>query len=462
MTELTDIESRSPQAPDDLIVKVPATLPDIVDRHAAAARRAQREWSALPPGSRASALDSAASALAAAADELADLVIREVGKPYAEATAEVARMIAIFRYYAQQVFAAEGSAVPVAGPPGSLLLEQRRPRGIAGLITPWNFPLAIPAWKAAPALAAGNAVLLKPALAATGCALRLAEIIGAHLPTGLVSILPGDAATGAAVIASSDVVSFTGSTGIGRTIVASAAELGLPVQAEMGGLNASVILPDADMPAAARIVARSAMGYAGQKCTATSRVVVIGDRTDFDEALVAELTGLRFGDPADAAVEVGPVISSAARAAVLDAAARAAHDGGRILRGSEAQDPGWFVTPALVDSLPPDAWLNQHEIFGPIACLLHVPDAATAVSVVNDTGYGLVTGLFTADLESALALGPRFETGMVKVNTSTTGADFQAPFGGAKWSSYGPPEQGPDAIGFYSRHQTTTVLTSPR
>ncbi len=204
-----------------------------------------------------------------------------------------------------------------------LLFSQHRPRGVAGLITPWNFPVAIPLWKAAPALAYGNAVLLKPAPDATACALRLAELFDGVLPPDLFQVLPGEAATGEAVVAAADVVSFTGSAAVGRHIAALAVARGVPVQAEMGGQNASIVLPDADLALTAAHIANAAYGYAGQKCTATSRVIVVGDPAPFTEALTEVTRKLASGDPADAATVVGPVITDRARTAVVDAAAQA-------------------------------------------------------------------------------------------------------------------------------------------
>ncbi|MEU9331123.1 aldehyde dehydrogenase family protein [Streptomyces canus] len=256
----------------------------------------------------------------------------------------------------------------------------------------------------------------------------------------------------------SDVVSFTGSTTVGRVVVGDAVTAGLPVQAEMGGLNAAVVLPDADVERAAATIASSAMGYAGQKCTATSRVIVVGDDGPFSDALVAAVRELKAGDPDDEDTAVGPVISRQARDAVTEALDRALANGGQMLTGGKPGDPGWLITPAVVTGLPPDAALNQEEVFGPVLSIQRAPDPDTAVQLVNATRYGLVTGLYTGDLASALRLVPRFDSGMVKVNGPTTGADFHASFGGEKESGYGPAEQGTPVLDFYSRHLTATIL----
>ena len=265
------VRSTNPARPSDVVAETAPVCADDVTKAAEASRAAQREWASQPPVGRSAALSAAADAVAAAADELTSLMVREVGKPLAEATGETARAVAILRYYAQQVLDPDGETYPAAG--GTLLMARRRPRGLAGLITPWNFPLAIPLWKAAPALAFGNGVLLKPAPEATGCALRLKELLAESLPGDLLEVLPGEGETGQAVVQQADVVSFTGSVPAGGSVRDAAAARGVPVQCEMGGQNASIVLPDADVESTAGVLAGAAMGYAGQKCTATSRVV---------------------------------------------------------------------------------------------------------------------------------------------------------------------------------------------
>ncbi len=264
------------------------------------------------PRPRANALNQAAQRVEQASAELAELGIREVGKPRSEMVAEVARGLAILRYYAQQVLDPDGSTFPPSDG-RSLLMARRRPHGVVGLITPWNFPVAIPLWKLAPAFAYGNAVVLKPARQALATALRLGELISQELPDGLLQVLAGDGAAADVLIGCADAVSFTGSVEVGRHVIAEATGHGLPVQAEMGGQNPSIILSDADVSRAADAVATATMSYAGQKCTATSRVIVVGDASNFTDALVAAVEKLPFGDPAEASTVVGPVIDEGAR-----------------------------------------------------------------------------------------------------------------------------------------------------
>jgi alpha-ketoglutaric semialdehyde dehydrogenase len=452
------LESRSPQRPDDLVVEFEETSADQVAAAAGRARSAAGSWAASSALERSAALEQAADALAGAAEELTGLMVREVGKPVAEAGAEVTRGVGILRYYAQQALDPDGETYPGPGPAG-LLLARRRPRGVAGLITPWNFPVAIPLWKAAPALAYGNAVLLKPSPEATGLALRLAELLAPALPDGLFQVVPGGAGTGEALLEQVDCLSFTGSVTVGRQVAVAATERGVPSQAEMGGLNASIVLPDADPERAATVIAGAAMGYAGQKCTATSRAIVVGDPGPFTEALVAAVEGLPVGDPGEKETVVGPVITEPARRRVLEAAEEATAAGGRLLTGGKAGDgPGWFVAPTLVDGLAPDARLAQEEVFGPIAVVLSVPDTDQAVAVANGVAYGLVGSVFTRDLDRALGLAARLDTGMIRVNAPTAGVDFHAPFGGEKGSSFGPREQGKAARDFYTSTRTITVL----
>jgi alpha-ketoglutaric semialdehyde dehydrogenase len=450
-------QSRSPQDPEDVLVSAQLVEPAAVPAVVAGARQAQAEWAGLAAPARANALNQAARSVEQASAELIELGIREVGKPRTEMVGEVARGVAILRYYAQQVLDPDGATFP-SSDGRSLLMARRKPHGVVGLITPWNFPVAIPLWKAAPALAFGNGVVLKPARQALATALRLGELISQHLPAGLFEVLAADGAAADVLIGSADAVSFTGSVEVGRHVIAEATGHGTPVQAEMGGQNPSIVLSDADVNRAAEAVATATMSYAGQKCTATSRVIVVGDASDFTDALVAAVEKLPLGDPAEAATVVGPVIDEGARSAVLEAADGARGAGGRVVTGGVAtEQKGWFVEPTLVEGISPRADLAQNEVFGPIAVLLPARDVDEAVAIANDVPFGLAAAVFTTDLDRALAVSGRLEAGMVKVNAPTSGVDFYAPFGGVKGSSYGPREQGKAARDFYTWSQTITV-----
>jgi aldehyde dehydrogenase (NAD+) len=454
---VTTIESRSPQAPSDLVVRVPDTTPEQVANAAGAARAAATGWAREPAHARAAALHACAEAVAAAAGELTDLVVREVGKPRGEAAAEIDRGVAILRYFAQHALYPDGEVYPPADGV-SLLHTRRRPHGVVGLITPWNFPVAIPLWKAAPALAFGNAVLLKPAPQSPAVALRLAELFADALPSGVLTVLTGLGGTGEATVDAADAVSFTGSVAAGQAVARRAVARGIPVQCEMGGQNAAIVLPDANQDAAAAAIAAAAMGYAGQKCTATSRVIVIGDPAPFAERLAAAVEALPVGDPADPGTVVGPLIESRPREAIRAAVRRASTGGARVLTGVRQPDgDGWFQAPTLLADVPPGDDLYREEYFGPVCVVLPAESADAAVRVANDVRHGLVAAVYTRDLAAALTLANQLDVGMVKVNAPTTGVDFHAPFGGEKESSYGPREQGTAARDFYTRIVTVTL-----
>jgi acyl-CoA reductase-like NAD-dependent aldehyde dehydrogenase len=449
--------SVNPHDPADVIGEwVPASDAEtgaVVARAAAAAR----EWGATPAPARSRALADAAAALEQQADTMTALVIREVGKPRSEAAGEVARAVAILRYYAQLALLPDGDTIPAATP-DTLLLARRRPVGVTALLTPWNFPVAIPVWKAAPSLAFGNSAILKPAPDATGVALALHGILAPLLPDGVFQVVLGDAGPGQALVRHPDVaaVSFTGSVPVGGQVVAAVAARGARVQAEMGGQNASVVLAGADYGKAAAAIAYAAFGYAGQKCTATSRVIVEDSAYgEFTEHLLAAVAGLGVVGPADSATLVGPVIGDQARQAALAAVGAS---GGRVLTGGTTLDaPGFYLAPTLVELDGPTGPLAAEEVFAPVAALLRVPTPEAAVAVANGVRYGLVTSLFTRDLGQALRLSEKLDTGMVRVNAPTSGVDFHAPFGGAKESSYGPREQGLAARDFYTQTRTVTI-----
>jgi aldehyde dehydrogenase (NAD+) len=453
------VESRSPQHPNDVVASEPVADRAVVAKAAATSRQVAQRWAAAPAIERSQALNAAADALAGASERVAELIVREVGKPIGEATGEVARGVAILRYYAQQALDPNGETYP-ASDGRSLLMTRRFPLGVAGLITPWNFPIAIPLWKAAPALAFGNGVVLKPSPDATGCANAIAEMFAGLIPQGLFHVVHGGAETGSALVDAVDGVSFTGSVAVGRQVAIAAANNGIPAQAEMGGQNASIVLADADLDRAATTIAAAAMGYAGQKCTATSRAVVVGDPRPFTEAYVEAVRRLPVGDPADASTVVGPVISERARDKVTGAIAQARNEGGIIAAGGEVPDhDGWFLTPTVITGLTPDATLSRTEVFGPIAAVLPARDVDDAIAIANQVEYGLVTAVFTRDLDRVLDLLGRIDTGLLKVNGPTTGVDFYTPFGGEKASSMGPREQGKAAHEFYTT--THTIQISP-
>lgn len=455
------VESREPADPDRLIGRFPLVGEATLDRAIGAADAAQAEWAAVAPA-RAAALMGWAAAVEAQAEDLALLVAREVGKPIREARGEVARTAAILRYYSQAAFDPVGETYP--SPDGRATLSvERLPLGVVVTICPWNFPLAIPAWKIAPALAYGNAVLFKPSSAALATAHRLVELGAPHLPAGVLALVPLESPLAERLTDDPrvDGVSFTGSVGVGRSLVARVAARGVSVQAEMGGQNPSLVLADADLERAAAMIAEAAMSYAGQKCTATSRVVVertVAER--FVPLLVDHVRALAVGEPTDEATAVGPLISAAARESTCRAVEAALARGGRRLAGAEAPNrPGYFYAPTLVALDEPADPFAQEETFGPAASVLVVDSEDDAVRVANGTPYGLSAAVFGSDVERALRVARRIEAGLVRVNASTAGVDYYAPFGGEKASSYGPREQGRAAREFYTRTRTVLAVS---
>jgi alpha-ketoglutaric semialdehyde dehydrogenase len=333
------------------------------------------------------------------------------------------------------------------------------PVGVAALLTPWNFPVAIPLWKAAPSLAYGNATILKPSSAAAATALTLAEILNPYLPADVFQVVLGGADTAATLIDHPDIaaISFTGSSEVGRQITSRAAARGCRVQAEMGGQNPSIVLADADLDRAAAAIAYASMGYAGQKCTATSRVIVEDAvYPQFRDGLTAAIEALQVVDPADDKTLVGPVIDDGSRCAAL---AAVAGSGGRVVTGGTALDaPGFYMAPTLVELDEPAGQLATEEVFAPVAALIRAGSADEAVRIANAVRYGLVAAVFTSDLGSALRRTRQLDAGMIRVNAPTSGVDFQAPFGGAKESSYGPREQGMAARAFYTESRTILIV----
>jgi aldehyde dehydrogenase (NAD+) len=451
--------SVSPQDPSDVIGEWELAG----ERGAAAAveraRQAAQTWRTTPAAARSAALTKAAAALEQRAGEVTALTVREVGKPVSEARAEVARGVSILRYYGQLALLPDGETIPAADP-DALLMARHRPVGVVALVTPWNFPVAIPLWKAAPSLAYGNATVLKPASSAAAVALLLQEIIAPLLPDGVFQVLLGGSETARPLIEHPDVaaVSFTGSVPVGRDITARVAARGGRIQAEMGGQNPSIVLADADLDRAATTIAYAAMGYAGQKCTATSRVIVQDAvYEDFRDRLAGAITALQVLDPADEGTLVGPVIDDGSRSFALESVAAS---GGRVITGGKPLDaPGYYLAPTLVELDGPVGPLASDEVFAPVAAVLRASSADEAVKIANGVRFGLVAAVFTSDLGHALRLANSLDAGMVRVNAPTSGVDFHAPFGGAKESSYGPREQGLAARAFYT--ESRTVLITP-
>ncbi|MDQ4030392.1 MAG: aldehyde dehydrogenase family protein [Actinomycetota bacterium] len=451
------VRTINPHRPSEVVFETRSSGPDGVERAVARARDAFPEWARRPAAERSAALHEIASELEARAQEIVRLTVKEVGKPVTEARSEVGRAIAIWRFYAQMALAPDGETFP-APDARAWLIARRYPLGVCALIVPWNFPVAIQSWKVAPAVAYGNTVVVKPAPESSGVAALLYEIAARHLPERVVVIVYGDAETGEPLVEHPDVagVSFTGSVKVGHVVAGKAAGRGAKVQCEMGGQNPAIVLADADLDAAARTIVYSAMAYAGQKCTATSRVVVESDVYDeFRDRLVAAVEAMEVVDPEMDSCEVGPLIREESRADALDAISRG---GGTTLTGGKSLDvDGFYLAPTLVELEDTTSVLAKEEVFAPVTAVLKASSTDEALKIANDVPYGLVAGLYTSDLERAMTLVGRIEAGLVRTNAPTTGAEYYAPFGGSKASSIGPREQGPAARDFYTESRTFLI-----
>jgi alpha-ketoglutaric semialdehyde dehydrogenase len=451
------IVSHNPSDARDVVARVPEGTAADAAAAVEAAAAAGEAWRRTPGPVRADALYRWAASIESRHEELAQALAREVGKPIAEARGEMTRCVVILRYYAGEAVRAAGEVVPAqAG--GVLQFTLREPLGVVALITPWNFPAAIPLWKAAPALAFGNTVVLKAAEQSSWVATLLAETAADVLPAGTFNVLLGSGSTvGAPLIEQDDVaaVSFTGSTTVGAHVAAVCARRNIRYQTEMGGKNVVIVLPDADLDLAARLTAAGAMRYAGQKCTATSRAVVTPEvEQEFVARLREQVSALPLGPVTDAACAVGPLISDVAHVRVTEALTAAG-----VMRGGldERFRHGWFVEPAVVEDVDPASPLAQDELFGPVLAVLRARDADEALALANRTRYGLSASLFTRDIGAALEFVTRVEAGLVRVNGDTTGVDPHAPFGGMKASSSGSREQGSAAREFYTDIKTVQL-----
>ena len=457
------IEDLNPSDQRDVIALIPEGSPADANAAVAAAAAALPGWRSLTGPARAEYLHRWAGTIGDRAEELAQVMAREVGKPIGEARGEVGRCVVILRYYAGEAVREMGQVIPSQSP-GALQFSLREPLGVVALITPWNFPLAIPLWKAAPALAFGNTVVLKPAESSSYLATLLAETaVAAGMPAGVFNVLLGSGATvGSALLAAPEVkaVSFTGSGAVGARVAATAAARNIRYQTEMGGKNVVIVLPDADLAKAASLTAAGAMRYAGQKCTATSRVIVAREVEDeFLRQLRVQVESLPIGPVTDPKAAVGPVISRASHDSIRKALADA---NAETLFASAIPDTadfanGMFLAPTVVRGGDPDGALAQKELFGPVLAAFSAEDLDHAIALANRTVYGLSASIFTRDLRAALDYINRIHVGLVRVNGDTTGVDPHAPFGGMKGSSSGSREQGPAAREFYTEIKTVQV-----
>ncbi len=456
-------ENRNPAKMDEVIGAFPLATVEDVQQAIEAANAALPGWANLPAPNRGLILDKASRLLEARADELATALTREEGKTLAEAKGEVLRARDIFRYYAGEGWRAGGDVLP-SNIPGELLYTRREPLGVVALVTPWNFPIAIPAWKMAPALAYGNTVVFKPASLVPHSAVLLLEVlIEAGLPKGVVNLVTGSGRTvGDTLVSSPRIhgVSFTGSVSVGMGIYEKAMKNLTRVQLEMGGKNPTVVLRDANIDKAVGIAVAGGFGLTGQACTATSRVIVEDAVADaFAAALTAAARNLKVGNGLEAGIQMGPAVSEDQLQTDLDYISVGQKEGAKLLVGGNgASNGGYYVQPTVFDQVEPQMRIAQEEIFGPVIGILRARDFEDALSKANDIGFGLAASVVTNDLQKAFQFANRIEAGVVKINEPTTGLALQAPFGGFKHSSANTfKEQGQAAVEFYTRTKTIYV-----
>ena len=428
-----------------------------------AARAAQKSWAEQTGATRGEILFQMASALEKHADDLASLASREMGKQIGEMRGEVMRGVNLLRYYSGEGMRSNGNLIPSADT-NVLQYSRRVPLGVVAVITPWNFPVAIPIWKIAPALICGNSVIWKPAENGSLTATRLAEIFAeTKLPAGVLNLVIGKGREIGNVLteeADIDAVSFTGSSGTGKQIAVACAGRNIKYQTEMGGKNAAVVLADADLDKTVPILLSGAFRSAGQKCTATSRIIV--EKAIYQplvERLQTAMVSCRVGEASDPAAYLGPV-ASAAQYETVNKYVSLASEQARLVAESpavDAADQGYFIRPMIVEGVAADHALVQEEVFGPLAVMLAADNFDQAIELCNQTVYGLSASLFTRDLASAHRFLDLAQAGMVRVNQETAGVEYQAPFGGMKLSSSHTREQGQAALEFYSEIKTCAI-----
>lgn len=453
-------ESLNPSDTRELVARVPDGGEAEVEAAVAAAKDAFPAWADASPEVRSDILDRAGTLVMERREALGRLLSREEGKTLAEGIGETVRAGRILKYFAGEALRLHGRNLASVRP-GVEIQTLRQPVGVFGLITPWNFPIAIPAWKAAPALAFGNTVVLKPAGPTPATAEALVAILHeAGLPKGVLNMVIGRGRVGQAIVDHPDVagISFTGSQGVGAGVAAGAVRRQARVQLEMGGKNPLIVLDDADLERAVAIALDGCFFSTGQRCTASSRLIVQDGVHDRFVAMLAErVAALRVGPALDPDTQVGPAVSEDQRATSWRYVDIARGEGGRVVAGGERLNlatPGWYVQPTLIADTDPAGRINNEEVFGPVASTIRVKDYEQALEIANGVEFGLSAGIVTSSLKHARDFQRRAKAGMTMVNLPTAGVDYHVPFGGTKSSSYGPREQGFAAVEFFTSTKT--------
>ncbi len=460
------IASINPARSHEVVGEVPDSDCEDLNEAVTAAQNAFAMWSGMSPVERGAFLQKAAEILEKRLEDIAVTATREMGKILPETRGEVLRGAAILRYFAQEGLRQMGELLP-SPDRKNFLFSKRVPLGVVGVITPWNFPIAIPLWKVAPALVYGNTVVLKPAAETGVTACKIAEVFEeAGLPKGVFNLVNGKGSVvGSGLVEHPGVIAitFTGSNEVGKRVAFGAVARGAKYQLEMGGKNPVIVLEDADLERAAELTVQGALKQTGQRCTATSRVYVHHAVYDeFKERLLQKIASIKIGDGLLPGVQMGPLVSGSQLERVLDFVEKGIREGATLLYGggrlqSEEYRDGFFVKPTVFENVTNDMTIAKEEIFGPVLCLSKVDGFEEAISLANDSRYGLSASLFTRDLPRSLTFIDRIEAGMVQINGETGGAEPQAPFGGMKDSSSHSREQGQAAKEFFTTWKTVAI-----
>jgi aldehyde dehydrogenase (NAD+) len=460
------IADRNPAHADEVLGRSTVSTAEDVRRAIDAAENAYREWRATPAPQRGDIVRKAADVMERRREELARLLTQEEGKVLAESLAEVDRAIANVRFSAAQGSRLTGETIPSAQR-RTFIYTVREPLGVVACVTPWNFPIAIPAWKIAPALVAGNTVVFKPASLTPLCAAQVVQcFLDAGLPDGVLNMVLGSGEALSRALTTDErvkAISFTGSSAVGRRLYAQAAERLCKVQLEMGGKNAVIVMDDADLEKAAESVATGAFGATGQRCTATSRAVVVRSvLPEFNRLLAAKAETWRAGDGLDSGVRMGPIVDETQLQKVRAKIDEGKRSGAKVLRDGGGPSrtelkAGYFVEPTIFSDVDPRMPLAQEEIFGPVVSIIPADDLDSALEAANAVGYGLSSSIYTNDLRTAFRYADESQAGMLHVNIPTLGGEAQVPFGGVKDSGFGDRECGTAAFDFFSEQRVVYV-----
>ncbi|MFC4557822.1 alpha-ketoglutaric semialdehyde dehydrogenase GucD [Virgibacillus kekensis] len=459
------ITNRNPANTDDVVGQVQKSSKEDLNQAVVSAKAAKKDWKNLSGAERGQYLYKAADILESRVEEVAECMTREMGKTFPEAKGETSRGVAILRYYAGEGMRKVGDVIPSTDS-SALMYTTRTPLGVVGVITPWNFPVAIPIWKTAPALIYGNTVVLKPASeAAVTCGKVVECFQEAGFPAGVINMITGQGSViGQGIAEHPDVngITFTGSNTVGKNIGQIALARGAKYQLEMGGKNPVIVASDADLDLAVEATISGGLRSTGQKCTATSRVIVESDVYEtFKEKLVAKVKEIAVGDGLQDGVWMGPSVSKSQLDTVLSYIEKGKEEGKLLCGGEklsgEAYDKGYFVAPTVFENITTEATIAQEEIFGPVLALMKVNSLEEAIELANDVEYGLSASIFTTNIQKMLSFIGDMDAGLVRINAESAGVELQAPFGGMKQSSSHSREQGEAAKEFFTSIKTVFV-----